>query len=95
MSIGNSDDKLSQEEWAQFCEDLVAILGDFAECTYGQWYSLPNARWQNMVASIEVDDELLDGLRADLRPLAQEYRQDAIAFQPGTAEFITAPGNEA
>lgn len=89
VSIGNSDNKLDQQEWALFCDDLVSILADYSERTYGQWYSLPNARWQNMVASIEIPDRLLDELRRVLGQLAAEYRQDSIALQPGTAEFIT------
>jgi hypothetical protein len=89
VSIGNSDDKLGQAQWAQFCEDLLSILDDFADRVYGQWYSLPNAPYQNMVASIEVVDDLLDTLRHDLQPLTEEYRQDEIALQAGTAEFIT------
>lgn len=91
VSIGNSDDKLTQKEWAEFCDDLVGVLDDFAERIYGQWYSLPNAPYQNMVASIEVVDDLLDTLRHDLAPLAAEYRQDEIALMPGVTEFITAP----
>jgi hypothetical protein len=89
VSIGNSDNKLTQEEWAQFCDDLVTILDDVSSEIYGQWYSLPHARWQNMVASIEIDDRQLDPLRACLSQLAEEYRQDSIALQLGTAEFIT------
>lgn len=88
VSIGNSDNKLTQKEWAQFCEELIDVLGDYEERVYGQWYSLPNAPWQNMVASIEIADEFLDQLRDALRPLAEEYHQDSIALQAGTAEFI-------
>jgi hypothetical protein len=94
VSIGNSDDKLSQEEWYRFCDDLVTVLGDFADQTYGQWYSLPNAKWQNMVASIEIADNFLDDLRDVLRQLAEEYRQDSIALQAGTAEFIAPTGGD-
>lgn len=91
VSIGNSDDKLTQKEWYRFCDDLVSILDDFAEDDriYGQWYSLPNAKWQNMVASIEINVSQVDNLRDVLSQLAAEYRQDSIALQPGTAELIT------
>lgn len=88
VSIGNSDNKLTQQEWSEFCDDLIDVLGDYEERVYGQWYSLPNAPWQNMVASIEIADDLLDQLRAALRPLAEEYHQDSIALQAGTAEFV-------
>jgi hypothetical protein len=102
--IGNSDDKLGQNEWARFAEDLV----DVAERATGAFSddadtgarihflgcSPAIAPWQNMLCAIDLGDgphvAVLRGqLRSELAELCGKYRQDAIAWwETDRAEMI-------
>jgi hypothetical protein len=97
VSIGNSDDKLSQGDWSSFCTDIDRAIS--RACRYngtavhGRWYSLPNEQWQNACWGIEVDDAcafVLDVLREDLARACKQYQQTSIAWAEGTTAFITA-----
>ena len=50
ISIGNSDDKLPQADWARFIADMRALLvADWQGRlqVHGEWFSAPDAPWQN------------------------------------------------
>lgn len=78
ISVGNSDDKLSQKQWAQMCDRIsVALLG--LE-THGQWFSLPNTRFQNACWCVEVPHTSRNELLAELKQIREEFVQDSIAW---------------
>jgi hypothetical protein len=86
ISIGNSDDKLTQGEWAAFVSDLERrLLGLVA---HGSWFSLPSAPWQNACWMVEVPPERADYIKATLRRLAGVYNQDSIAWAEADTEFL-------
>lgn len=96
VSIGNSDDKLSQLDWASFVEQVdrgvstVAMLEGVR--VHGRWYSLPSEPWQNACWCIEYDEALhenIEDLRQLLRACARKYRQDSIAWAVATTEFLS------
>lgn len=80
VGIGNSDDKLSQREWSDFCADLRDIADAYAVQFLGEWYSLPNRRWQNAEVAWTMRTADLDGLRQVLTALRRKYQQDSIAL---------------
>lgn len=88
VSIGNSDDKLTQAEWATFCASTLAEIKTWSRQIHGDWHSLPNARWQNMCICFEVDDTAIDYLKTQLAKQAERYRQDSIAWAPAQTEFL-------
>lgn len=94
LSIGNSDDKLSQEQWSNFVMLVDARLtpdgynGIYER--HGDWRSIPDAPWQNACWCIVVDgdDGVVAELKRDLANLARRFRQDSIAWAEATTEFI-------
>jgi len=88
VSIGNSDDKLSQRDWAEFVRFLGLTMFDHCDQIYGEWYSLPSARWQNACIGGEVHDDRIEGLRSALSALRETYKQDSLAWLAGSTEFI-------
>lgn len=95
ISIGNSDDKLSQAEWARFVNrtdfllepDETVILA-----RHGSWRSRPDDPWQNACWCVELpaDSPFVGNVRASLRAMAREFGQDSIAWAEATTEFIGA-----
>lgn len=88
ISIGNSDDKLSQNEWSQFYEETDELVEFAAHQVHGRWASAPTARWQNACWCVELHDDDADNLKRDLPGLAYRYGQDSIAWAEATTSFI-------
>lgn len=88
ISIGNSDDKLTQAEWAEFYAATNFAIRDDAHVVHGQWLSGPVSPWQNACWCVEVPDRNAFRLRQRLADLAHTYRQGSIAWAEATTEFI-------
>lgn len=90
ISIGNSDDKLTQAEWAAFLIDTHKALADATKDFHGSWFSHPGAPWQNACWCIEIADGVASKLKDALRRVAANYRQDSIAWaEAPTTEFLS------
>jgi hypothetical protein len=103
ISIGNSDDKLSQLEWCRFAEEVDRAVTRAARYAgvhvHGRWYSLPTEPWQNACWCLEFHAELVafghpETLRSTLAKLCVEYRQESIAWAEATVSFVTPYGGE-
>jgi hypothetical protein len=102
ISIGNSDDKLSQVEWSAFVTTADRLLSPDAgdslypvKARHGNWRSVPDDPWQNACWCVEVDDDAdaVRCLKGELESLAQEYGQDSIAWaEVDGTEFISPTG---
>lgn len=89
VSIGNSDNKLSQEDWAMFQGALLRTLQIMANQIHGVWYSAPTTIFQNMCICFDVHaQESLDKIKNELRILATQYCQESIALAKAETEFI-------
>lgn len=89
VSIGNSDDKLTQKEWSEFYSNVDASVRDSATCVYGAWLSSPESRWQNACWCFEVLKVDEDALKSKLVEAAHNYRQDSIAWaEAPETEFL-------
>lgn len=93
VSIGNSDNGLTVQEWAKFA-GLVAELFSagmgFVKQLHGAWYSAPAAPYVNACWCVEFDRATaIHAVKAALRATATTYRQDSIAWAEVTKmEFL-------
>lgn len=93
VTIGNSDNKLTQVEWADFWDAVDSSIRYHAHQIHGAFLSLPNSMYQNACWSFESlpGTEGIEGRLAlwnELRDHAKEYRQDAIAWVEGDGLMI-------
>jgi hypothetical protein len=91
ISIGNSDDKLTQRRWADFVAEVGSVIARAGQI-HGSWYSASDAPWQNACWCVEIAEAttppaagyfpmfLRTSLKNELRGLAQIYAQDSIAW---------------
>ena len=95
ISIGNSDDKLTQREWSRYCADLQTLLMRLAGVFHGVWYSESGGPWQNMCVCLEVGQpHLVDEVQQSLAGLAGRYRQDSIAWAEAPQTTLLRPKEE-
>jgi hypothetical protein len=94
VSIGNSDDKLTQFQWASFQNDVSRALDAFGAHIHGQWYSAPDSAFQNACWCVEVGPRHIEGLRTRLARIAATYEQDSIVWARAETEFIEPTGDQ-
>lgn len=89
VSIGNSDDKLSQLEWSAFAGQVQALISSLATQIHGVWFSPSGSAFQNACFCFELAS-MADAqeVKTRLARLAGHYRQDSIAWAEATTEFI-------
>lgn len=96
IGIGNTDNKLTQQEWAAFIEDVEGVLEGMP--LHGAWFSRPDAPWQNACWLVDFSQNspswVLD-IKARLSQLANRYRQDSLAWAEAKTEFLGTPASEA
>ena len=82
VTIGNSDDKLSQQQWSQFHRDVDRVIRKWGHVIHGQWVSESTSAYQNACWCFEglLSEFVRREMTADLRSLAVQYNQDSIAW---------------
>lgn len=89
IQIGNSDDKLSQADWAAF---VYAMRHDaiLKNCVQIHFAGAPgNAeRWQNFAFVVECREEQVAPLKAAVTDIRGVFNQDSAAVTVGDTEFI-------
>lgn len=86
LQIGNTDDKLSQQAWADFYEEI-----DRAVCRYAlklHFYGTPPAHAPRQNACWVFDIVAQDELRERVTFTRLKFGQDSVAWTRGRTEFI-------
>jgi hypothetical protein len=100
ITIGNTDDKLTQPEWAQFVSDVGAAVSRVAGlpggAMHGAWTSGNHLPWQNACWCLEMPAVYahVEMLKSRMGQLARRYGQDSIAWAESETQFITPAGDD-
>ena len=89
IGIGNTDNKLTQQEWVQFIESVESVVEGMP--LHGAWFSRPDAPWQNACWLMDISQNspvYIADMKARLSMLAQRYKQDSIAWAEAETEFL-------
>jgi len=87
IQIGNSDDKLTQKEWSEFCSELHHSISGNQIHFHG--FSSGHESWQNGCWVFSTTEIAIEALRKHVLPsLCKEFKQDSIALTIGDTEFI-------
>lgn len=54
IQVGNSDNRLTQAEWARFVMEMRDLFHHGGIQIHGEWYAKPDVPWQNANWSVEV-----------------------------------------
>lgn len=94
LTIGNPDNKLTQEQWSWYVKDMHALVFQWSLNTHGIWFSEASSQYQNACWCLDVMGSIIPAMKRDLAHLAHTYQQDSIAWMQGTTEFILAAKDE-
>ena len=89
ISVGNSDDKLSQAEWSSYVVEMTVRVASVGH-VHGSWSSNPVGPYQNACWCVEFRNaaEIAEA-REVATEIRRKWRQDSVAWAvvPET-EFI-------
>jgi hypothetical protein len=80
VSVGNSDDKMTQADWAVFQSRILSEVKALASEIHGVWYSAPMTPYQNMCICAEVASDRAAELKGFLTEAREYFGQDAVAW---------------
>lgn len=92
VSIGNSDDKLTQEEWARYAKFIEEQVRSACDQVHGVWFSHSASPWQNMCIAFDVQDQNVWRLKAEIAAIGSIFKQDSVAWMQGKTEFLHHDG---
>jgi hypothetical protein len=90
VSIGNSDDKLSQAKWAEYILEVREVLRGSASKVLGEWYSASDSNWQNACFCITIPDQkIASEAKLKLTKIRKRFGQDSVAWSDvSNTQFI-------
>lgn len=90
IQIGNSDDKLTQREWANFVDAVARIIAGYEPHISTHFYATsPNDMpWQNACWVIGCPDELHLAVIELVKQTRTLFRQDSVAVTIGETQFV-------
>lgn len=88
ISIGNSDNKLTQAEWSEFVNKVELIILDCATTIHFFGGSSNWLRWQNAAWLFDCKEENIHLLLMALVECRHRYRQESVAYLEGDIAFI-------
>lgn len=88
IQIGNSDNKLSQKQWADFCTDVYKNINLVCNEIFFSAPSVGWADWQNAAFIFSIDEEFISELKTQIEHIRKGYLQDSVAWLEGETVFI-------
>ena len=86
--VGNSDDRLSQERWNRFVNEVNLWVEERQEKRWFMGFSASDSMWQNACWVVDLYPLNVMLLGDDLQQVAGRFNQDSIAFVEGNVSFI-------
>ena len=93
IQIGNSDDKLTQIQWASYVSEVDSAIKKAHANIHFSGFSEPGKPWQNAAWVIEYMGDMslwiveCGKLREKLTKIRKQYKQDSIAWTEGQTYF--------
>lgn len=92
IAIGNSDNRLTQQQWGAYWYEVDRLVQFTAPRIHGAWLSASASPYQNACWGFELAGRDTERLRSRmqglLREIAGRYGQDSIAWNESDTVFL-------
>jgi hypothetical protein len=88
VQLGNTDNKLTQQEWSSFITSVRVCLTAFNVTTHFQGGTREDAPYQNFCIVFNAKPETLPTLKHQVCMVGASFRQNSVAWTEGVTEFI-------
>lgn len=87
IQVGNSDNKLSQQEWSDFVSETECAIKNNLHVHFSGGSDCKSP-WQNYAWVVVGNNEYLAMVRNYIKIIREKYKQESVAWTEGTTEFI-------
>lgn len=89
IQIGNTDNKLTQQDWSKFVKETRNLIIQCAEIAYFDGGSISDAPWQNhcFVFDMKTDFDPNYFIKT-MKEISRRYNQESVAYNSSETEFI-------
>lgn len=88
IQIGNTDNKLSQQQWADFFHNADIVIRNYATEVHFFGGSENWKPWQNLCWVITAADYMIEPFKKSMMILGAEFGQESVAYTEGVTEFL-------
>ena len=88
IQIGNSDDKLTQTRWKEYCNQIHECIRIWGEEIHFSAPSVGWADWQNAAWVFTCKDLHIPDLRLGVSIIRKDFQQDSVAWTEGYTKFV-------
>ena len=85
IQIGNTDNKLTQQEWSEFCGAMRGLCEAHGDVHFSGG-APTDAPWQNYCLCVST--ETPDALRELVTKRRSKHKQDSVAWLQGNTQFV-------
>ena len=88
VSVGNTDNKLTQQEWAQFVDEIRIVIARYRDHVH--FFGGPSnwQPWQNVACIVEIAPIDVGDFKLELIDVRKKYGQDSIFVMTGDGEML-------
>jgi hypothetical protein len=88
IQIGNTDNKLSQNDWSHYVEATKQAIEKIVNEVHffggsPNWYP-----WQNVAWVVVLQEEMIPEIKQQLAFVRHSYKQDSVAWTEGETIFV-------
>ena len=88
IQIGNSDNKLTQEEWSKYVMDVHAATTANGIETHFFGSSEGTKPWQNACWVVAIQEAEVDAMFRAIAKIRKQYKQNSVAVVLGDVRMI-------
>ena len=88
IQIGNSDDKLSQQEWSTYVKEIRLVVNEYGIETLFFGSSEGSQPWQNACWVVAVRETDVGSMFRQITKIRKRYKQDWVAVVLGDVRLI-------
>ncbi len=88
VQIGNTDNKRTQKQWSEFCNDIYESIQLLADEIHFSAPSVGWADWQNATFVFAIEERFIVAMKSQIVSVRKKYIQDSVAWLEGNTEFI-------
>ena len=86
VSIGNTDGKLSQEEWSDYVDEMGTVMNQYKIHFFGGSSNWED--WQNVAWIVEIPVKVINVIMAEISSVRKKYNQESAFFMVADGMFI-------
>ncbi len=88
LSIGNTDNRLTQAEWFAFVDEVRWLVAEFTDGVHFFGGPATWAKWQNVAWIFEMAEMDCAEFQAKLVRIREQYKQDSVFILTGEGKFV-------